>query len=419
MANHPGIVSSCYLLGLRYVLLAFAQAFGLGAAMHLSLASRFGRSSSATAGNNDQDQEGVMNGRNFRRAFLFLFAAMSVAVAKSAGACSVFCMDSGRQLIVGRNYDWPFDEGMIVINKRGQTKTAFVYAGEIRDGLASWTSKYGSITFVQYGRENAFSGMNEAGLTAHELWLEDTRYPATKGQQSLSVDQYVQYILDNYKSVAEIARGVALLRIRPTPDNFTKIHFFATDAAGDCVAIDFLDGKAVCHAKRSVPIKALTNSSYDLSVRYFKDYGAQPTNSSPARFSRLASYLSRHSFVPSDEAASKAFEVLDSVRQLGTVFQVVFDVRSRIVYFKSDKNEKLRYVNFDGFDYSRDTPSTILDVNADYSGDVGPRFVAYTTEANEALIRKAWANLGYSGTDTLALELLSHYPESFAAMAPK
>jgi choloylglycine hydrolase len=360
----------------------------------------------------------VMTKRNFRRAFVFFLMAMSVAVARPVWACSVFCLDSGGQLIVGRNYDWPFDEGMVVVNKRGQTKTAFVYSGESREGLASWTSKYGSIAFVQYGREIAFSGMNEAGLTAHELWLEDTQYPAVKARPSLSVDQYVQYILDNYKSADEIARGVALLRIRPSPDGFTKIHFFATDAAGGCVAIDFLDGKAVCHAKRSVPIKALTNSSYDLSVQYFKNHGAQPTSSSPARFSRLASYLSGRSYVPSDEAASKAFEVLDSVRQLGTVFQVVFDVRSRIVYFKSDRNEKLRYVNFDGFDYSRDTPSMILDLNADYAGDVGSHFVAYTTGANEALIRKAWANLGYSVTDIPALQLLSRYPESFAAAGP-
>ena len=79
-------------------------------------------------------------------------------------ACSVFYIDRDDKLVVGRSYDWGFGEGMVVVNKRHQLKTAFRYWNESSSGLAQWTSKYGSITFVQYGREIAFDGMNEAGL---------------------------------------------------------------------------------------------------------------------------------------------------------------------------------------------------------------------------------------------------------------
>ena len=38
-------------------------------------------------------------------------------------ACSVFCIDKGNELVVGRNYDWGFKEGLIVLNKRNHQKT--------------------------------------------------------------------------------------------------------------------------------------------------------------------------------------------------------------------------------------------------------------------------------------------------------
>ena len=68
------------------------------------------------------------------------------------------------------------------------------------------------MTFVQYRRDIAFYDMNE------------TQYPAVDARSSLSVDQYVQYILDNFKSVDEISASDQLIRLRPTTNNFTKIY---------------------------------------------------------------------------------------------------------------------------------------------------------------------------------------------------
>jgi penicillin V acylase-like amidase (Ntn superfamily) len=361
-----------------------------------------------------------MTRRSPRWSILIICAAVSAASAQYAAACSVFCADGGGQLFVGRGYDWRFDEGMIVVNKRGQAKTAFVYAGEGRDGLASWTSRYGSVSFVQYGRENAFAGMNEAGLTAHEQWLDGSKYPAAPGKPSVSIDQFIQYALDTCRNVAEVERAAAGIRLRPTMDDFTKIHFFFTDAAGDCLVIDCLDGKLVRHSKRAVPIKALTNDDYDLSLRYYEDHGAPDPSAktSPARFSRLAAFLSGRPAFPKGEAgAIEAFEVLDSVRLPTTVFQMVFDLRARVVYFKSSGNPALRRFAFDGLDYSPLTPSMVLDLNAPGSGDVLSRFVPYTAERNEALVRRAWADLGYTKIDDAALRLITRYPDTFGKAA--
>jgi len=65
------------------------------------------------------------------------------------------------RVLFGRNYDWNFGDGLIFVNKRGVAKTS---SGSESPNPAKWISRYGSVTFNQYGRENPTGGMNEAGL---------------------------------------------------------------------------------------------------------------------------------------------------------------------------------------------------------------------------------------------------------------
>src|SRR5512133_1501317 len=112
------------------------------------------------------------------RLALCLSLVLIAATSRPALACTVFVVEGQGELVVGRSYDWSFGEGMAVVNKRGQKKTALEYWGERgSDRLASWTSRYGSVTFTQYGRDIAFAGINEAGLSVHEQWLDEASYP--------------------------------------------------------------------------------------------------------------------------------------------------------------------------------------------------------------------------------------------------
>lgn len=72
-------------------------------------------------------------------------------------------------MVFGKNYDWHLEFGYLMINKRNVTKTA-MQTGTAIDSPAAWTSRYGSVTFNQYGRESPMGGMNEAGL-AQDLWI--------------------------------------------------------------------------------------------------------------------------------------------------------------------------------------------------------------------------------------------------------
>ena len=152
-------------------------------------------------------------------------ALISVLLDPELQACSVFCIDKGSHLLVGRNQDWDFGEGLIMINKRNQSKYAFTYYGESRENLASWTSRYGSITLNQYGRDDALSGMNEAGLVVSALWLDESQYPAVDQRPSVSIDQYLQYLLDNFQSIEEILASKDTVRVRPNSSNYQDTPF--------------------------------------------------------------------------------------------------------------------------------------------------------------------------------------------------
>jgi penicillin V acylase-like amidase (Ntn superfamily) len=318
--------------------------------------------------------------------------------------------------VTGRSYDWSYGEGMVVVNKSCQLKTAFTYWDESRNNLASWTSKYGSMTFVQYGREIAFDGMNEAGLVVSELWLEESRYPSVDSRPSISLDQYVQYLLDNFGTVDEIIASDALVRLRPLPSNFTKIHFFAADRSGDCIVVEFLEGKMVCHLKETMPVKAITNNTYESSIAYI-NRGAAPdpySNASLERFYRASLLIAGYGPETPGDVIATTFKILDAVKQgIGTKFQTVFDIKNRIVYFKSQRNWQFRYFRFDAFDFSCQTASKMLDINANLSGDVTSQFSDYTWQANEALIKSAWEGLGYHDIYLPALQIISRYPETF------
>ncbi|HUL00332.1 MAG TPA: hypothetical protein VLX29_05685 [Nitrospirota bacterium] len=84
----------------------------------------------------------------------FYYCLMLVALTatiNTATACTTFNLRGNDVNIFGRNYDWPVREGVLIVNKRGVIKTA-VKATNDTGIRVTWKSKYGSITFNQYGR---------------------------------------------------------------------------------------------------------------------------------------------------------------------------------------------------------------------------------------------------------------------------
>ncbi|MDQ3821243.1 MAG: linear amide C-N hydrolase, partial [Acidobacteriota bacterium] len=155
-------------------------------------------------------------------------------------ACTTFCLKSNGELLFGRNYDWMIGDGLVFVNKRGVMKTATV----ANDGTpAKWVSKYGSVTFNQYGRENPMGGMNEAGLVVEVMWLDETQYSTDSSLPAVGSQEWVQYQLDTAATVDEAINNAARVRI----SSDVKIHYLISDRQGRAASLEFLNGRLVVH----------------------------------------------------------------------------------------------------------------------------------------------------------------------------
>jgi len=137
---------------------------------------------------------------------LVLLAAGS---SRPEGACTAFVMRGGGSILLAKNLDWPVGEGLLCVNKRDVIKEAF--GGGLTVPLR-WTSKYGSVTFNQFGREFPLGGINEKGLAIEELSVR-ADYPPLDVRPGLNEFQWIQYHLDTCRTVKEVLKRAAEVRI--------------------------------------------------------------------------------------------------------------------------------------------------------------------------------------------------------------
>jgi choloylglycine hydrolase len=330
--------------------------------------------------------------------------------------CSTFLIDDDNGPVYGKNYDWMVDDGLVIVNKRNVSKKAVTTAD---DNPASWTSKYGSITFNQYGREMPLGGMNEAGLVIELMWLDETEYPAPDSRSALNNLQWIQYQLDSFSTVEEVIATDSSVRIVPAGE--TKVHYLVADKTGDCASIEFVKGKLACHTRDTMPVKTLTNDTYAKSVDFLKRHegfgGELPPpagRASLARFVRAATKVKGYAPTEAESPVGYAFDILADVAQGDyTKWSIVYDTAGSRIYFHTLAGPRLRYVDLSAFDFSCSSPVKVIDINANLSGDIADRFVDYTRELNRDLIGRSFSK-GESLKDTpkTVLDALAQYPET-------
>ena len=164
----------------------------------------------------------------------------------------------------GKNYDWMIGDGMVFVNKRGVSK---ISSEEVNP--ARWVSKYGSVTFNQYGWESPSGGMNEEGLVIELMWLDDTQYPAPDERPAVDVLEWIQYNLDTAASTEHVIRNSETIRI----SSAVKLHYLVNDRFGNSATIEFLDGKLVAHTGEKLPYATLANDTYTRSLEHSKKTG--------------------------------------------------------------------------------------------------------------------------------------------------
>ena len=104
-------------------------------------------------------------------------------ISMSAYPCSSFKLQKGDKLVYGHNLNEGDIgvPGLIFINKRGIFKQGRSWSELTTPDYSnasdhSWISRYGSVTFNNFGRDFPDGGMNEVGLVVETMMLRDTEY---------------------------------------------------------------------------------------------------------------------------------------------------------------------------------------------------------------------------------------------------
>jgi penicillin V acylase-like amidase (Ntn superfamily) len=325
---------------------------------------------------------------------------LAVLGATPAFTCTTLCLLDNGRVIVAYNYDAWASEGLVLVNKRGMSKQ-----GRIKQA-ASWTARYGSVTFNQFGRDEPSSGVNEKGLMVSVMWLDGTRYPPADDRPPIGPLRWMQYHLDNHANVAEVVAKAEVVRL----SSHVPVHYFFADPSGDSVVMEFLEGKLFVYRGETLPVRALTNSKYAESVAAFEV--AKRTDEIPMSESSLDRFVRGATLIAGEgDRIARSFDTLALVAlttgETRTRWSIVYDLGASELYFKTDTHEVIRRLSMTRFDFSCRTPMKMFDVTTPGSGDVSTHFVDYSPAANGTVVETTYAKTpffrGASKTERTAL----------------
>lgn len=300
-------------------------------------------------------------------------------------ACTTFFLNKNGQMIFGRNYDWVTDAGMICTNLKGLSKTSMQTEN---GGTISWISKYGSITFNQYGKEFPTGGMNEKGLVVELMWLDETKYPPADNRPAIGVLQWIQYQLDNCTTIDEVIASDKQLRISPT--GTTPLHYLVADANGKAATIEFLNGKMVVHKGSDLSFPVLTNNTYDESVKSVKNSSSNGNNSLE-RFGGACKMIQQlNTNNTTKPLTDYAFDILGEVAQGDfTKWSIVYDITNKSIQFKTNRFKHIKTINFSAFDFNCPANAKVWDMNQAANGAINNLFQNFSKDINKKIVETA------------------------------
>jgi penicillin V acylase-like amidase (Ntn superfamily) len=347
---------------------------------------------------------------------LLLILVLIVVRVPDAISCTTFCMSDHGFVIFGRNYDWDIGNGLLMINKRNVSKTSMPQNGEV---CARWVSKYGSLTFNQYGREFPTGGINERGLVVELLMLQESQYPAHDLRPVVDCLEWIQYQLDRSDSITDLLRNSKKIRISSS----VRLHYLVCERSGACLTVEFLNGQFVPHYGSSLPVSALTNDTYENSAAYLRtlaDFGGSLSPGSGAssleRFGRTATMMKN--FSGTKDLVSYGFDILNNVAQGDyTKWNIVYDLTNLRAYFRTSSKKDIKWINLETLDFDCDKPVRVLNINTSKTGDVSPFLHKYRRATNNKLVRSSFKNTPFliHTPDSVLQEIVLH-PETFACV---
>lgn len=309
-------------------------------------------------------------------------------ISTPAFPCSTISVSQNTQPFVGKNYDWMQTMARLYVNKRNVKKAGLIFRPG--DQPAQWISKYGSLTFNQFGREFPHGGINEAGLIIEIMWLTQSVYPPSDSRPTVNELQWIQYMLDNYASVADMVADADKLRVQMVT---APVHYLACDSTMACATFEFLSGKMIAHSGADLPYASLTNDNYVDSLAALREHigfgGTKPIPMDTSSLSRFVRGTALAQSITDGDIQIQTFDLLDQISQSNTVWQIAYDMKNKKVHFRTSDHRNIKSVDLKQLEWSCKTQVTSHDIQTTTSGLINDLFTPYDAIQNEKWVRDA------------------------------
>jgi len=283
-------------------------------------------------------------------------------------SCTTFVLKNDSSLVFGRNLDWVSDNGVIVVNKRNMAKKSLVFAPE---KATNWTSKYGSVTFNQFGKEFPFGGINEKGLVV-EIMVVAGKYPNFDNRTAINELQWVQYQLDNASTIEEIIASDKHIRISKIDQS---LHFLVCDKLGNVAVIEFDENGINVSKASDLPVPVLENETYAKSLQ-------KSINNRKCRFGTVSKMINNYNGQSDSSAISYSFDILNEVALDGS-WSIVYDIKNMEIQFKTSSHKTIRKIRVNDFNFSCNRSSLLYDLEKKDQGYVNLHFINFSSELNK------------------------------------
>lgn len=350
---------------------------------------------------------------------------------KALACTEAYFAPAGETVISARNFDFMDGRGFIRYSPAGNRKSAQVVND--KNEYLTWTSKYASLSFNSFFDKNGsekgstfiiagVDGINTEGLKIGAYFLDAASFPAMSNCKVLDVGMFMQYLLDNFKSVDEVLAdlkcGKYSVTSLQTQDLEIKLHFFLHDVKGKSAIVEFLNGKVKIVKNPDIPV--LANSPYAESreqLKLYQDFGGEKQipggKESQERFVRAAYYWRQ---LPKTDSAAEGIKNMFSLMQRlavspgfsqgNTQWTIITDIKARKVYFRTFNNPGIAYIDLEKVAKSAKVSSDIDLLRNDLVGDIGNMFAMSEEFFAESVPAapdyrdiKNWAELPPSGNE--------------------
>lgn len=305
--------------------------------------------------------------------------------------CTSMVFDLNGQTYFAKTYDWDKEYGYLYTNKRGVQKSTLKALPT--DVELEWVSKYGSITFNQYGRELPNSGMNEAGLVVEVMVLQDQAFPLPAQKASLNESQWVQYILDTSATLEEAKIQAQKVRISKI---LIPLHYMVCDRLGECGVFEHVGRQMQVYQNEQLPHRTLTNSRYAESLSYLQGFagfgGRRPLPVSSLNSLDRFVNATAHAKAQSTERDPSQFGFSGLLKVTGstTQWQMVYEPSNLRFHYFTKSSKSIKTLEIDSrHDFSCATEVMSLPIINAYEGDVREEFSQYSSSANTEMVRKS------------------------------